>query len=81
MMIDFKKCNSKKIKWKIENIVMVVMEYLQVNQVSALNNPWWVDMSLNKPNFIIFRDLFVVWNWWFSTCLSGKEQRIFLKIF
>ena len=33
--------------WNIENIV-VRIKYLQMNQISALNNPLGVDMPLNK---------------------------------
>ena len=32
----------------IENIVMIVIKCLQMNQISALNNPPGVDMPLNK---------------------------------
>ena len=30
--------------------IVIAMKHLQMNQISALNNPWGVDMPLNKPN-------------------------------
>ena len=38
---------SKK-KWNIENIIMITIRYFQMNQILTLNNPWRVDMLLNK---------------------------------
>ena len=32
----------------IENILMVSTKQLQINQISALNDPYAVDMLLNK---------------------------------
>ena len=32
----------------IENRVMIVIYHLEMNQISALNNPLGVDISLNK---------------------------------
>ena len=28
-----------KIQWNIKNIVMITIKHLQINQISALNNP------------------------------------------
>ena len=41
MVIDRlrKEDNFKKMKWKIENIVLITIKYLQMNQILALNNP------------------------------------------
>ena len=33
-----------------KNKVMIIIKYLQMNQISTLNNPQGVDMPLNKPN-------------------------------
>ena len=29
---------------------MITIKHFEVNQISALNNPYRVDMPLNKPN-------------------------------
>ena len=34
--------------WNIENIVIITIKHLQINKISALNNPLGVDMLLNK---------------------------------
>ena len=31
---------------------MNIIKYLQINPISALNNPKEVDVSLNKPNLV-----------------------------
>ena len=33
-----KKAQFEKMQWNIENIVMTIIKYLQMNQISALNN-------------------------------------------
>ena len=38
MMMD-QKVQFKKMQWNTKNLVMMMIEHLQVNQVSALNNP------------------------------------------
>ena len=49
MIIGLKKKKIKKtMKWNIENIALITLQYLQMNQVSTLNNPKGVDMPLNK---------------------------------
>ena len=30
--------------------VLILFKHLQINQILALNNPWGIDMSLNKSN-------------------------------
>ena len=39
---------KKKVQWNIENIVMITLKQLQMNQISALNDPLGVDIPLNK---------------------------------
>ena len=34
-------------QWNIENIIMIVINHLRFNQISASNDPW-KDMPLNK---------------------------------
>ena len=34
-----KKIVIKKVQWNMENVVMIVIEHLEMNQISALNNP------------------------------------------
>ena len=35
-------------QWNIEIIVIIIISYLQINQILALNNPFGHGMSLNK---------------------------------
>ena len=35
-------------KWNIENIVLIVIKHLKINQISALHDPYGVDIPLNK---------------------------------
>ena len=46
MVIDQKNVQFKK-KWSIENIVMIVIKYLEMIQILALNNPYAVKQT--KP--------------------------------
>ena len=41
MIIIVKKMqfNNKWLQWDIKNIVMIVLEYFEINQILALNNP------------------------------------------
>ena len=32
----------------MENIVMSIKKYLEMNLISVLNNPWEIDMLLNR---------------------------------
>ena len=34
--------------WIMENILMFIIEHLEMNQISALNNPQEADLPLNK---------------------------------
>ena len=40
--------SSKETQWNIENIAIITVKYLQMDQISALNNPQGVDMPLYK---------------------------------
>ena len=53
------------IAMNIENIVMIIIKHLEMNKIWALNNPWRVDIPLNKwtkPNlsFLFFLSLFFI---------------------
>ena len=45
---QIKMYNVKKMQWNIENILMITIKHLEIHQISALNNPYRVDMPLNK---------------------------------
>ena len=40
-----------------DNIVMITIKHLQINPISSLNNPYRVDMPLNKytkPSVLVY---------------------------
>ena len=43
-----KKYNLKEMKCNIENRVIIIIKHLQINESLALNNPYRVDILLNK---------------------------------
>ena len=37
-------------QWNIENIVRIIIKHLQMNQILALNNPYWYAIKQTNLN-------------------------------